>query len=300
MDDPRLTRHQRVVAGAFEVARKLFKGTPVQRWAVTDRLYRGYVAYSSRRLPGGAGSVIVRFRDLDIEIERGDITILPTLINGRYEAEEIEALVPRLRPGGTFVDVGANVGVYTLLAARALGENGRVVTVEPNEDTRRYLEANLSRNGVERQVVVEPVALADVDATLPWTTTRYHGTGRLAAGDSSGATVAVRRLDALVDEHGLDLRGGGVKIDVEGFEPRVIAGAGRVIRRDRPTLLVEVCGESSEAVSVDWAAAVDVLGTTYESIEVFGPAAQSVRGVRVRDAVAAVVADGRQHNVLLA
>ncbi|HZU20790.1 MAG TPA: FkbM family methyltransferase [Gaiellaceae bacterium] len=283
----------------LEVARRRLKGTPVQNWRVTSALYRRYVRYLSRGLPGGSDSVRVSFRGLELEIERGDITMLPTLLSGEYEAEEIDTLSALLRQRAAFVDVGANVGVYSLLAARALESGGRVVAVEPNPDARRFLELNLQRNSGKRSVEVVPLALADVEGELPWARTRYHGTGRLASEVQGPATERVRAttLDRLVASLGLDLRNGAVKIDVEGFEPRVIEGGESTISRERPVLLVEVCGRSSAVASVAWGRAIEILAESYERVRVFGPL-EPANGA-VRDVLEAVVADGRQHNVLL-
>jgi FkbM family methyltransferase len=288
-----------VVSSLVAVARTRLKGTPVQRWRLTSVLYRRYVLYRSRALPGSPTTVIVEFRGIDLEIERGDITILPTLLTGEYEKDELDALLSRVRQCSTFVDVGANVGVYSVLGARAVGGTGHVVAAEPNPSARRLLEANVERNHAERVQVV-PFAIADVEGDLAWERTPYHGTGRLARAERQGGeTVRATTLDALTRDLGLTLVGGAVKVDVEGFEPRVIEGGVNVIRRARPVLLVEVCGESSAASGVSWDRALEVIGGAYGSISVFGPLEQLSRRGEVGAVLSAVVADGRQHNVLL-
>ena len=73
-------------------------------------------------------------------------------------------MLAHVQPNATVVDVGANVGYYTLLAARLVGPEGRVVAFEPNPVVRAQLERHVCDNGVQDRVSIEPTALADGDA----------------------------------------------------------------------------------------------------------------------------------------
>jgi FkbM family methyltransferase len=132
-----------------------------------------------------------------------------------------------LSAGGTFVDVGAHAGYFSLIAADRVGRDGRVFAVEPNPIAFSALRAHLSANGIthveacnwglaEREgstelYVPRPESLRDYNATL------------LRRPDWPAIEIRLRRLDACVDEwdvRRVDL----MKIDVEGAEPRVLAG----------------------------------------------------------------------------
>ena len=124
--------------------RKLFKGTSIQHWKITELAYRAYVKRISRSLPGTENFVTVSFRGHSINIERGDITILPTLITGQYESEEIDAYEESISNCEVVIDVGANVGIFSVIGASLIGSSGRVISVEPNGQTRELLLSNLA------------------------------------------------------------------------------------------------------------------------------------------------------------
>ncbi|MEO0983582.1 MAG: FkbM family methyltransferase [Pseudomonadota bacterium] len=147
-------------------------------------------------------------------------------------------LLPLLAKGGVAVDVGANKGVYTYFLSRLCD---RVVAFEPNP----RLAGTIGAYGL-KNVEIRTKALSDVegDATLHIPLSRA---GRLqnniaslehADGDSEAVAVPVSSLDA---ERLTDVS--FVKIDVEGHELSVLRGAEQTLRRDRPTLLVEVTDE---------------------------------------------------------
>jgi FkbM family methyltransferase len=151
-----------------------------------------------------------------------------------------------LRPGGTFVDIGANIGYFTLLAAGLVGTGGRVVAIEPIPRTGERLRANIALNGFT-QVRVEHCALGAAAGTLelhlppPEVHRDYLVTG-LAIPGWQALTVPCTTLDeafAAWQLPAIDL----MKIDVEGGEPQVIRGGRSVLASGRVRALVcEISG----------------------------------------------------------
>lgn len=148
------------------------------------------------------------------------------------------------KPGDVFVDVGANVGSWTLAAARAVGPQGLVIAVEPvphmADALRRSARANRLAN-----VRVAEVALAEAGGTRPFSVEHGNSGGsRLGLMDNdaerefSAITVRTAPLDEVAREHGLS-RLDVVKIDVEGFESDVLAGAGGSLERFAPAIVME-------------------------------------------------------------
>ena len=136
-----------------------------------------------------------------------------------------------LHPGTLFVDVGANVGLYSLWAAD-LGS--AVISVEPEPEARRALEENATLNGYEFEVI--PAALSKEAGVMRFT----HGLGpmnHLMPEDSpGGVAIEVRTLDDLLG----DRTAHGVKVDVEGAERFVLEGAPRAIEQRRlPVIQLE-------------------------------------------------------------
>ncbi|HCE05827.1 MAG TPA: hypothetical protein DEQ62_05795 [Verrucomicrobiales bacterium] len=167
-----------------------------------------------------------------VEIHGATVVLNPTdpvvsgaLHFGVYEKAETRFFQSACRDGMTFLDVGANLGYYTALAARAVGPNGRVLAVEPDPDSFGYLEQTIAANAVGN-VEAFPVAASDAPATLPlYISTDNRGDNRLYASgeDRPQVEVAARPLDALLRENKIDTVD-LIKIDVQGYEPKVIAG----------------------------------------------------------------------------
>jgi FkbM family methyltransferase len=149
-----------------------------------------------------------------------------------------------LKPGGCFVDIGANEGMMSLMAARSVGPAGRVIAFEPNPVPRAVLEANVSRNGLSN-VDVRPFGLADAPATLKLFVPSINtgeGTFARPGYDESDGTYVECRVAVGDDE----LRGVNptlIKIDVEGFELHVIEGLRSTIERTKPPIVMEMVAD---------------------------------------------------------
>lgn len=153
---------------------------------------------------------------------------------GVFEPEETEQVRNYLKPGMTIVDVGANVGYYTLMAAAAVGGAGRVLAFEPSPYAFERLAETLRRNGVSN-VLALPIGLGEAERALPLFMPQRpgnHTPSMVAAGRGGGLEVPVRRLDDCLAEHRVE-RVDLMKIDVEGFEPNVVEGAMGYITRGK-------------------------------------------------------------------
>ena len=145
-----------------------------------------------------------------------------------WNAEEYAAFKPCVREGAIVMDVGANVGAYTLLFATWAGPSGRVVAFEPSHASRLGLERHLRLNGLSDRVTVRAEAVADITGTVPFSETGSAGDNRmLAAAHVEAHVVPSVRLDDFCAAHGLapDV----IKIDVEGAELAVLRGARRTL-----------------------------------------------------------------------
>jgi FkbM family methyltransferase len=141
-----------------------------------------------------------------------------------------------LRPRDLFVDVGANIGVYSVLVA---SHGCEVVSVEPADDARRLLEVNLRLNGLTADIVAAALGRALGQAKLTEELGSMNHVVLIDPAESvaddgtAGAAVAVTTLDDLLGER----TAAGVKIDVEGFELDVVLGGGRALAEQRVGVL---------------------------------------------------------------
>lgn len=162
---------------------------------------------------------------------------------GTYEPHVLQVLAERLKPGGIFVDVGANIGVHTVAAACLVGPEGRVLALEASPLNHELLEANIAANGCQ-QVVAWQTGVWDGDQSLQvMHLPEGPGWSYLSEGapDPKGVAFSVpcATLDALVQRAGLS-RVDLLKVDVEGAEPHVLRGAAQVLTTLRPDLLLEI------------------------------------------------------------
>src|SRR5262249_15150656 len=143
-------------------------------------------------------------------------------------------------------DVGANVGIFTVIAA---ARGARVVAFEPNPRTRQRLEANVARNGLDGRVTIRAEALfdgAEAQATLyddvnANATQRNSGLASLSNKNSIGAGIEVdlTTLDAVAGELQLE-RLDWIKLDIQGAELGALRGAARTIARHKPRIILEL------------------------------------------------------------
>lgn len=164
-------------------------------------------------------------------------------VNRGFEPHEVGFVVSRLRPGMTFLDIGANVGCYTVAAAATVGPTGRVISIEPDDHNFALLNRAVTANRFKSVTLVNAAAGAEPGTARLYKSGHNLGDHRLYAdGQSDGRRaidVPVVRLDDVFAERALappDV----VKIDVQGFELAVMRGAARLFAGDRPmTVLTE-------------------------------------------------------------
>jgi FkbM family methyltransferase len=182
-----------------------------------------------RPVLAGRDVLITRVDDFVLAVPREDWILAAYYVFwGTLERGMTLCLQSILRPGMVFVDVGANIGIHTLHAARAVGATGTVHSFEPSPNTFRVLQQNVRANGLTR-VELHQVALLDKDCEVPFYQIEgMCGWNNLFAGSDEGTAVPVKAttLDEALPQGGrIDI----VKIDAEGAEPLIWRGMRRVL-----------------------------------------------------------------------
>jgi FkbM family methyltransferase len=162
---------------------------------------------------------------------------------GSHEPLETERVRDLIRPDWVVMIVGAQIGFYTLLAARRIDpQRGHVYAIEPNPSALDHLRHHVWLNDVPHVTVV-PKAVGDRGETIHFYPGPSHNTGLASTFDRGFDTPAVlveqTTIDHLADEFDLD-RLDFMKVDAEGCEAAVLEGASRTLRRFHPTLLLEL------------------------------------------------------------
>ena len=194
---------------------------------------------------GGADTTLVRVGAVELVVDAADRSVGALMAGGSYEPHMTAVFESHVAPGAHVVDVGANVGYFTLLAARLAGPTGRVTSFEPNPENVRLLLASLSRAPEGAPVEVLPVGLSDRRGAALFSTHVGSNGGLRPDLDplAAASVIATFRLDDLVE--GVDL----LKIDVEGAEALVVRGALGVLERDRPVVTSELSLDMLRRVS---------------------------------------------------
>ena len=173
-----------------------------------------------------------------------------------HEKNERRFLCRFLRKGDAFLDIGANMGLYSLLASKLAGPTGQVYAFEPDPNTYRRLLLNLELNGLEN-VSCHQIALSDREevrdmkiSSGAYDAYNSFGTPVRGEGTFEKLRITCATCDGFLENEGLaDRRIAYLKVDVEGWETRVLQGAEALLRRDdAPVLQIEFNDQAAKAV----------------------------------------------------
>jgi FkbM family methyltransferase len=166
----------------------------------------------------------------------------PSYALGTYERHVVRAMRRYISPGSVAYDIGANIGYFTLVLARLVGDSGTVHSFEPDPANLRALESNLRQNRIDNVRVV-PSVVSNATGVVTFATFRYSLVNHIAnaetPSDAQLVTVPSITLDDFIYRQG-NAAPAFVKIDVEGAEDRVFRGAERTLREKKPAIIAEV------------------------------------------------------------
>ena len=168
------------------------------------------------------------------------------LFFGSFEYIQKKIIIGFLHPGGTFLDIGANLGYYSLLASEKLGPSGKIMAFEPNPIIFRRLKENIQINKIS-MIEAFNFALSDSEgeAFLFTPEVGSHGLSSIkdqVCGKSTKHCIKTKRLDDILpnDIGKIDC----IKMDVEGAELPVLRGAERIIKAFKPNMVLEINREA--------------------------------------------------------
>jgi FkbM family methyltransferase len=190
------------------------------------------------------------------------VNLITYVRGGLYDYDAMTSLGILLVPGQTFIDVGASIGSYSLLAGMLIGADGHVIAIEPSATELPYLRRNLRDISAKSTICTVPIADQPrvVSMAAPGPTLQHL----VEAPQAISTTLMTSTLGEELVRIGHRGSSDFAKIDVEGWEPAVIAGAREWLASRPMGLLVEANGLNSRS-PVPWAESVDVLqGLGYE------------------------------------
>ena len=181
--------------------------------------------------------VLIELEKFKIYAMTDDTAVGQTIISTRsYEPHVTDAIVKHLKFGDVFLDLGANIGYFTMLAASIVKDAGKVISFEPNQYNRQLLYASIVENQFNN-ITVYPFAVSDSQQILRLMTSGSNGwVVELSDESVNYQFVQSVILDELLEsEKQINV----VKMDIEGHEPIALRGMAQIIKKHRPIIFTE-------------------------------------------------------------
>ncbi len=173
-----------------------------------------------------------------------DITEWPTMLArvlGRFEVAKHKAIKTFLKSGGTFIDVGVNKGDFSLVAAKLVGTNGKVIAFEPEPTNCKWIKKSIEINGYKNVTLYE-IALSNQDSEAQLYIGEKSGWHSLITPQKSSnrrmINVRTKKLDSFLGEISFTDPIDVIKIDVEGAELQVLHGATNTLSRNKKLVIL--------------------------------------------------------------
>ncbi len=140
-----------------------------------------------------------------------------------FDTFEFDLMEKRLKQGNTFIDVGANVGIYSMIAAEQVGESGKVISIEPNPFVIERLKYNLSINSFEDRIKIQQCGVSDAEGKfdLVMDKTNLGGSSIVIERSDEKISISCKLLSTIIEEQGIK-KIDGLKIDIEGAEDKAL------------------------------------------------------------------------------
>lgn len=203
-----------------------------------------------------------------VYIDLMDCGVSRHILFGDYERAETDLIRSHLSEGSVFVDIGANIGWFTLQASRWVGDSGKVFSFEPRPSTFDHLSKSIKINGLENITIYNKALSDEVGSATLIAPEGHNSPGSSYLGKGKGVPVLLSTLDALLPP--LD-RLDFIKMDVEGWEPNVIKGAVQTIQKFHPIILSEISPwmlrERSGVSDRDYISLINSLGYDCQNIK---------------------------------
>jgi FkbM family methyltransferase len=218
---------------------KFFSGTRISRIPILISIHR-FIYKSSHP----HGIVLINCHGNKMYINAEDNGVAPDLLTKAiYEPLETELLKNLLTKDMTVVNIGANIGYYTLIAANIIGPNGRVFAFEPEPENYKLLLKNIKENGYKNIIPIQ-AAVSDKQGTLKLFLDKFNlGNPSLAEQnieESNGyIDVETNKLDNFIEKYSRDMKVDLIQMDTQGCEGLILDGASKIMLKNKLRIIME-------------------------------------------------------------
>lgn len=228
--------------GVIKFFRRLFLHTPLNRVRITG-IIREWIYKSGTK----SEDIVIQYMGVQLKAPSHDLGFVPGLVGGYYEKAELIVYKALLNDANMIVDVGGNIGLYSVIGAKYMPRNGRVVAFEPIPNNVSLLKENLALNDVENKVTVEQIAIGDSVGKVELYISEKSIGNHSASADNAGKNSVKMNINRTsldkyfekIEVKSIDI----LKIDIEGYDYYALKGALKVIKKHKPTLFVEFMPE---------------------------------------------------------
>lgn len=249
--------------GAIKLVRKLLVNTSVNDWKTT-----GVIREWIYKRTNSSGLAEADYFGVKLLVPGHDLGLAPGLLGGYYEKVQLSIYEKLAAESKTIVDVGANIGLYSLIGAKNVAKKGKVIAFEPIPDNIKLLKRNIKLNAADEKIVIADYALGEDDRTLEiYISSKSmgnHSAGGSGARDYDDVLkVKQTSLDQYLKNQkirNIDL----IKIDVEGYDGYVLKGALETIAKSQPALMIECIPKLLSRCDFDYEVFAKMLFTNYK------------------------------------
>ncbi|MCH8540757.1 MAG: FkbM family methyltransferase [Opitutales bacterium] len=203
----------------------------ILKWQISSRMIDGSIVFNW-------------IEDSKFIVKRGDTGLTGNIYSGLHEFYEMGFLLHFLREDDLFLDVGANVGSYTILAGKVNGS--RCISIEPIESTFRRLKLNIVVNSLEERIQILKCGTGEKSKTVGFThnlDTMNHVVEQIPENSSSITKIEIRKIDEILEGQCPSL----IKIDVEGYEVPTLTGAEKTLQNTiLKAIIIETNGSGKQ------------------------------------------------------
>lgn len=183
--------------------------------------------------------IVVNRNRINFELELNQLIDSNIYYNGVFELATVAGYQKIVKPGMVVFDIGANVGCHALNLARLVGPQGEIYAFEPTNWAYKKLEKNLSLNKWLNNVIIERLALSDEIGFNKRYSFRSKWDVEGNSTDKEEGVINYITLDAYCEKHSIsdvDF----IKIDVDGYERKIIKGGMKILKKSRPVIIIEM------------------------------------------------------------
>ena len=164
---------------------------------------------------------------------------------GSYEAGTLAFIKNNLKKGNCFVDVGANIGLMSIVASKVVGSQGKIYSFEPHPNTVKILRFNVNLNSIKNIEVFEKGVGSKSEVAKiydRWDVNRGGASLLSSSSNQKSHDIQIVSLDEVFENIEIDM----LKIDIEGFELEALKGAEKILSAENPPILIVECTQETE------------------------------------------------------